>query len=218
MTGGGVAMLLGARMDGVDPSPFVAAICLLAGFCLFLAMRSAARRRANRLALVGVVLACGAAVYSHDVVNLPEMVGAVVIGGGFGLLLVRRAAWPTLPLLIRMSHGLTGAAAMAMAAAVACNPGAFGLASSGAAMMVLGGAGAIGGLACLGALRPGRIGDLAMASGPGWAGAMLGLAIGNSALVIGGTLAGMIGLMVVSRGRKMMWGASGGLPPAPGLP
>ncbi|MFC3442140.1 hypothetical protein ACFOKF_13265 [Sphingobium rhizovicinum] len=214
----GFAALLGARIDGIAPSPFVAFLYLLAGLCLLLALRWGSGRRAGRVALLGVALASGGALYSHDVMNLPEMLGAIVVGGGLGLLLVRRAARRMLPILLRISQGLLGVAAVATAGAVWRNPGAFGLEGDGAAMTLLAAAALIGMLVCLGAIWPGRVGALILSGGAGWAGALLGLAIGNSAMVIGGALAGVAGLSFVLRGRKMARSASEGLPRAPGLP
>ena len=219
---GPVAALLGIRIDGVDPSPFVAGVYLLAGLLFLIAMRSP-QRRGNRLALAGLVLACAAAVYSHDVVNLPEMVGAVIIGGGIGLLLVRRAAQAVLPTLIGLGLGLLGAAAMALAAAILRNRGPFDLEGAAAICAIIGGLiGAVQLFAALLAGWTGRIGDglvrLWLIAGAGAAGAMLGLAIGNSAMVMGGALAASGSLTLGWRVRKMGPAASGGLPRAPGLP
>ncbi|WP_298398109.1 hypothetical protein [Sphingobium sp.] len=183
-----------------------------------LALRERAGRRANRLAMMGVALACGGAVYSHDVLNLPEMIGAVVMGGGFGLLLVRRAARRMLPLLTRAAQALLGIAAIALAGAVWRNPGAFGVAGSGVAMALLAAGVLIGGLVALGALWPGRIAPHLLSSGAGWTAALLGLAMGNGAMAIGGALAGVAGLTFMAQDRKKAQNASGGLPHAPGLP
>ncbi len=48
---------------------------------------------ALRLGIGGMALAIGASLYTHDVVNLPEMVSLAALGAGIGYLVVR---WPTI--------------------------------------------------------------------------------------------------------------------------
>lgn len=85
-------------------------------------------RKARHAALAGVALIVGAAVYTADVVNLPEIVGALVAGGGVGLLLGRDVRARRLPLLLA---ALAGIAYVLAAAACWLNPYIFGLGQGG---------------------------------------------------------------------------------------
>ncbi|MES2172966.1 MAG: NAD(P)(+) transhydrogenase (Re/Si-specific) subunit beta [Pseudomonadota bacterium] len=211
------AAWLGVQLDGIDPSPVVAGAYLLSGLLLFLGLWLRTGRRGNRWTMAGIVTASAAAVYSHDVVNLPEMVSAVVIGGSIGLLLARRSAVAALPWLMVAGHGLLGVAAMAMAATLWRNPGAFGLTADDGALLTVGFA--LGAMTLAGALalaigrRPGGL--ALIGSGAGFAAAMLGFAIGNSAMVMGGGMAGVAGLRLAWRARRI---ASRALPSGAGLP
>ena len=84
----------------------------------------AARRRA-RMGLAGMMLAMGAALYTHDVVSLPEMLSMAALGSGIGYLIARRAsmrsAWPILALL----QAMIGAALLLTAFAIDGNAIAF---------------------------------------------------------------------------------------------
>lgn len=211
------AAWLGAQLDGIDPSPVVAGAYLLSGLLLFLGLWLRSGYHGNRWTMAGIVTGAAAAVYSHDVVNLPEMVSAVVIGGGIGLLLARRSAVAALPWLMVAGHGLLGVAAMAMAATLWRNPGAFGLTADDGALLTVGFA--LGAMTLAGALalaigrRPGGL--ALIGSGAGFAAAALGFAIGNSAMVMGGGMAGVAGLRLAWRARRI---ASRALPSGAGLP
>jgi NAD/NADP transhydrogenase beta subunit len=208
---------LGAQLDGIDPSPVVAGTYLLSGILLFWGLWFRTGRHGNRWAMAGIVIGAAAAVYSHDVVNLPEMVSAVVIGGSIGLLLARRSAVAALPWLMVAGHGLLGVAAMAMAATLWRNPGAFGLTADDGALLTVGfGLGAMtlgGALALAIGRRPGGL--VLLGSGAGWAAAALGFAIGNSAMVVAGGMAGVAGLRLAWRARRI---ASRALPRGASLP
>ena len=195
-----VAALLGARIDGIDPSPLVAGAYFLACALLLYALWSRATRTGNRFAMAGITLAVGAAIYSHDVVNLPEIVSALTIGGGIGLMLARRGAVRILPWLVVSGHGLLGLGAMATAFVLFRNPFAFAIVRDDGAMLpgdglLLAAAFAIGALVLGGALtmavRRTQVGLAWLGSGSGWAAAALGFALGNSAMVVAGAMAGV---------------------------
>ncbi len=211
------AAWLGAQLDGIDPSPVVAGAYLLSGLLLFLGLWLRTGRHGNRWTMVGSVTASAAAVCSHDVVNLPEMVSAVVIGGSIGLLLARRSGVAALPWLMVVGHALLGVAAMAMAATLWRNPGAFGLTAHDGALLAVGfglGATTLAGALALAFRR--RLGGLALlGSGAGFAAAALGFTIGNSAMVVGGGMAGVAGLRLAWRARRI---ASRALPSGASLP
>ncbi|KMS55929.1 NAD(P)(+) transhydrogenase (Re/Si-specific) subunit beta [Sphingobium cupriresistens] len=208
---------LGAQLDGIDPSPVVAGAYLLSVALMFVGLWMRDGGHGNRWAMAGIATGAAAAVYSHDVVNLPEMVSVVVIGGGIGLLLARRSAVAALPRLMLAGHGLLGVAAMAMAATLWRNPGAFGLAADDGLLLTLGFALGVATLAGALTLAVGRRpGGLALlGSGAGWAAAALGFAIGNSAMVVAGGMAGVAGLRLAWRARRI---ASRALPSGAGLP
>ncbi|WP_088183107.1 NAD(P)(+) transhydrogenase (Re/Si-specific) subunit beta [Sphingobium sp. Z007] len=211
------AAWLGAQLDGIDPSPVVAGAYLLSALLLFLGLWLRSGRHGNRWAMAGIATGAATAVYSHDVVNLPEMVSAVVIGGSIGLLLARRSAVAALPWLMVAGHGLLGVAAMAMAATLWRNPSAFGLTADDSALLAVGfglGATTLAGALALGFGR--WLGALPLlSSGAGWTAAALGFAIGNSVMVMAGGMAGVAGLRFAWRASRI---ASRALPPGAGLP
>lgn len=203
---------LGARIDGVDPSPLVAGMWLVAAALLLCALWLRGHRIANRLALTGGMLAVGAALYSHDVVNLPEIASALVIGGSIGLMLARRCGAHRLPWLVVIAYGLLGLAGVATGAALFLNPFAFALVDgqghvTPAHGALLAAGAATGGLVALGALlmlvRRTQASLMLVGSGAGWAAAALGLAMGNSALLLVGGMAGAAGLRLGWRARAM---------------
>lgn len=215
---------LGAQLDGIDPSPVVAGAYLLSGLLLLVGLWLRNSRHSHRWAMAGIATGAAAAVYSHDVVNLPEMVSAVVIGGSIGLLLARRSAVAALLWLAVAGHGLLGVAAMAMAATLWRNPGAFGLLGDDGAVLPFGGGMLVAGFGLgvptlAGALVLAfgrRLGGLPLlTSGAGWAAAALGFAIGNGAMVVAGGMAGVAGLRLAWRARRI---ASRALPSGAGLP
>lgn len=97
-------------------------------FCLSLAGRGATPGTRHRhAALAGVLILAGAAIYSADIVNLPEIAGALVIGAAIGMLLARELPLRLLPRMMRTLAGATGAALACAAIAIRFNPYAFGL-------------------------------------------------------------------------------------------
>ncbi|MEC3910427.1 NAD(P)(+) transhydrogenase (Re/Si-specific) subunit beta [Sphingobium sp. CR2-8] len=207
----GVA-LLGARMDGVDPSPLVAGAYLLSGVLLLAALRWRGQRHGNRIAMAGIALALAAALYSHDVMNLPEIASALVIGGSIGLLLARRCAARMLPWLVVVAHGLLGMAAMATACALWLNPFAFALVGDDGRItpdnrLLLAAGFTIGAMVVVGALLVAvtrrQTGLAWIGSGAGWAAVTLGFALGNSAMVMAGALAGVAGWRLGWRARRI---------------
>lgn len=200
---------LGARIDGVDPSPLVAGMWLVTAMLLLCALWLRGHRAGNRIALAGGALAVGAALYSHDVVNLPEIASALVIGGSIGLTLARRSGAHRLPWLVLVAHGLLGLAGMAIGAALVLNPFAFALVDGQGHVMdaqgfLLAAGAVIGGLTAAGALlmlvRRTQAGLTLVGGGAALSAAALGLAMGNSAMVLVGGMAGAAGLRLGWRG------------------
>ncbi|WP_097091015.1 hypothetical protein [Novosphingobium sp. Chol11] len=163
-------------------------------------------------ALVGTMILSAVAVYDMDVINGPDIIGALIVGGGFGLLLGRE--WPRgrwMPLLTIFT-GFSAAAMLCAAAAAWLNPYAFGLVDEGSigiaarhmlalAVVTMGGIGAS--TCALGALLGGErsavlllVLAIAMA---GWSAAALALLLENVGLLAAGGLSAAAGTGVALR-------------------
>ena len=112
-------------------SPFVALAYLIAGVLFILALRGlsspATSRRGNRMGMIGMAIAVVTTLYTHDIASLPEIIGALLIGGGIGFVIARRIAMTAMPQLVAAFHSLVGLAAVLVGAAAYLNPGAFGI-------------------------------------------------------------------------------------------
>ena len=172
----------------------------------------AARRRA-RMGLAGMMLAMGAALYTHDVVSLPEMLSMAALGSGIGYLIARRApmrsAWAILALL----QGMIGAALLLTAFAIDRNAIAFAILTpddarlTGTSMVLLGRPKACGAIVLLGSLLLCRamVGAGAgaerwlalLASLSGWGGGAIVLLLGEAGLA---GMSGIVGAAGLARG------------------
>ncbi|MDI1295583.1 MAG: NAD(P)(+) transhydrogenase (Re/Si-specific) subunit beta [bacterium] len=105
---------------------------LVAGVFFILALRGlsspASSRTGNRFGMAGMAIAIATTLFTHDVLNLPEIIGAIVVGGGIGFITARRIAMTDMPQLVAAFHSLVGLAAVLVGAAAYLNPGAFGIA------------------------------------------------------------------------------------------
>ncbi|WP_022683049.1 NAD(P)(+) transhydrogenase (Re/Si-specific) subunit beta [Sphingobium bisphenolivorans] len=168
------------------------------------------RRRAG-LALAGVIAAAGAALYSHDVINLPAICGLLILGAAAGWLIGRVVPPALLPLVLIGLMGLAGSGSVCAALAMWRNPHAFGLldasgaALTGGAALLLTLQSGFGSMAVVGAVSAGwaRRGSgavsLMLASLVGWSAAASGFLLGNLPLVVAGGLAGSTGLVMALR-------------------
>ena len=185
-----------------------AALLFLFALWPFATLSRDSRRHA---ALAGTLILSAAAIYDMDVINGPQIIGALLAGGGFGLLLGRE--WPRdrLMPLIAICTGLA-VAAMLCAAAAWLNPYAFGLIDAGSIdvavrhMLALAGvaAGGLGALACaLTALfrrdRSGMMPIILAIAMAGWSAAALAFLLENLGLVVAGGLAGAAGTGIALR-------------------
>ncbi|MBB6124712.1 NAD(P)(+) transhydrogenase (Re/Si-specific) subunit beta [Sphingobium subterraneum] len=104
---------------------------LVAGVLFILALRGlsspATSRRGNRMGMVGMAIAVATTLFTHDVVSLPEILGAVAVGGVIGFITARRIAMTDMPQLVAAFHSLVGLAAVLVGAAAYLNPAAFGI-------------------------------------------------------------------------------------------
>ena len=64
-----------------------------------------------------------------DIVTLCEILAAIVIGGGIGLVIARKIQMTAMPQLVAAFHSLVGMAAVLVGAAAYLNPEAFGIAT-----------------------------------------------------------------------------------------
>ena len=105
---------------------------LLAGIFFILALRGlsspATSRRGNRFGMAGMAIAVGTTLATHEIGSLPEILGAIAIGGGIGWITARRIAMTDMPQLVAAFHSLVGMAAVLVAAAAFLEPENFGIA------------------------------------------------------------------------------------------
>ncbi|GGB87146.1 NAD(P) transhydrogenase subunit beta [Novosphingobium endophyticum] len=110
-------------------NPWVAVAYLIAGVCFIVALRGlsspATSRRGNRYGMIGMAIAVATTLITHDIASLPEIVGAIAIGGGVGFVIARRIQMTAMPQLVAAFHSLVGLAAVLVAVAAFLNPGAF---------------------------------------------------------------------------------------------
>ena len=170
------------------------------------------RRRHHHAAMAGSVILAGAAIYGMDVINLPEIIAALVIGAAIGLLLGRELPRGRLPMLMTMLAGLAGGATICAVIAAWLNPYAFGLVDEGseavaarhALLMAL--AVLTGGTACAGAIstlaspRRGGTTWVALTAGmAGWSAAAMAFLLENMGMAVAGGLAGAAGTLLAAR-------------------
>ncbi len=111
--------------------PIVALAYLVSGVCFILALRGlsspVSSRRGNRLGMFGMAVAVATTLLIHDPTVLPQIIGAIIVGGGVGFLIARRIAMTAMPQLVAAFHSLVGLAAVLVGIAAYLNPGAFGI-------------------------------------------------------------------------------------------
>ncbi len=112
-------------------NPWVALAYLVAGVCFIVALRGlsspATSRRGNRFGMAGMLIAVVTTLVTHEIASLPEIVGAIVIGGGFGWIVARKIKMTDMPQLVAGFHSLVGLAAVLVGVAAYLNPEAFGI-------------------------------------------------------------------------------------------
>ena len=105
---------------------------LVSGVCFILALRGLSSpessRRGNRAGMIGMFIAVATTLAIHEIASLPEIIGAMVIGGGIGLVTARKIQMTAMPQLVAAFHSLVGMAAVLVGAAAYLNPEAFGIA------------------------------------------------------------------------------------------
>src|SRR5688500_12073041 len=108
---------------------------LIAGVCFLIALRGLSSpessRRGNRAGMAGMTIAVATTLVTHEIASLPEILGAIAVGGLIGIVTARRIAMTAMPQLVAAFHSLVGLAAVLVAAAAFLNPEAFGIAVAG---------------------------------------------------------------------------------------
>ena len=118
-------------MEHAAPPAWVMLAYLISGVFFILALRGlsspATSQRGNRFGMAGMLIAVATTLVTHDVASLPEILGAIAIGGGIGWVTARKIAMTDMPQLVAAFHSLVGMAAVLVAAAAFLNPEAFGI-------------------------------------------------------------------------------------------
>jgi NAD(P) transhydrogenase subunit beta len=117
-----------------DTPAWVLLAYLVSGICFILALRGlsspVSSQRGNRAGMIGMAIAVVTTLAVHQIASLPEIFGAMVIGGGIGLVTARKIQMTAMPQLVAAFHSLVGMAAVLVGAAAFLNPDAFGILGS----------------------------------------------------------------------------------------
>jgi NAD(P) transhydrogenase subunit beta len=104
---------------------------LTAGVLFILALRGlsspATSRSGNRYGMIGMTIAVVTTLITHAIASLPEIAGAIAVGGGVGFVTARRIKMTDMPQLVAAFHSLVGLAAVLVGWAAYLNPAAFGI-------------------------------------------------------------------------------------------
>ncbi|WP_083554814.1 NAD(P)(+) transhydrogenase (Re/Si-specific) subunit beta [Novosphingobium sp. NDB2Meth1] len=115
-----------------ENSPIVPLLYLVAGVLFIMALRGlsspATSRAGNRYGMIGMTIAMVTTLLTHGLASLPEIAGAIAIGGGLGFVTARRIKMTDMPQLVAAFHSLVGFAAVLVGLAAYLNPIAFGIA------------------------------------------------------------------------------------------
>ncbi len=118
---------------------WVALAYLFSGACFILALRGlsspATSQRGNRLGMIGMGVAVATTLAIHEIASLPEILAAILVGGGIGLVIARRIQMTAMPQLVAAFHSLVGLAAVLVGAAAFLNPAAFGIVDASGAIL-----------------------------------------------------------------------------------
>jgi NAD(P) transhydrogenase subunit beta len=115
-------------------TPWVALAYLASGVLFILALRGlsspSTSRAGNRYGMIGMLIAVVTTLVTHEIASLPEIVGALAIGGAIGWIIARKIAMTDMPQLVAAFHSLVGLAAVLVGWAAYLNPEAFGIVGS----------------------------------------------------------------------------------------
>ncbi|ODU22741.1 MAG: NAD synthetase [Sphingomonas sp. SCN 67-18] len=120
--------------EAIAANPWVSLAYLISGVLFILALRGlsspASSRRGNNFGIVGMGIAVVTTLLTHFNATIVEIVIAIAIGAGIGLVTARKIAMTAMPQLVAAFHSLVGLAAVLVAAAAYLNPQAFGIADA----------------------------------------------------------------------------------------
>ena len=126
-------------MEAHDTPSWVLLAYLVSGVCFILALRGLSSpessRRGNRAGMIGMAIAVITTLAVHETASLPEILVAIAIGGGIGLVTARKIQMTAMPQLVAAFHSLVGMAAVLVGAAAFANPSAFGIIDAAGAIM-----------------------------------------------------------------------------------
>ena len=127
---------------------------LISGICFILALRGlsspASSRRGNLIGMTGMAIAVVTTLVTHFPLERPainmgpvlpdygaagEILAAILIGGGIGLVTARKIQMTAMPQLVAAFHSLVGMAAVLVGAAAFLNPSAFGIVDASGAIL-----------------------------------------------------------------------------------
>ena len=78
--------------EAAPVNPWVALAYLISGVCFILALRGlsspASSRRGNRYGMIGMALAVGTTLFTHEIASLPEILVAIAIGAVIGVAII----------------------------------------------------------------------------------------------------------------------------------
>ena len=119
-------------MEHITTPPWAMLAYLAAGVLFIMALRGlsspATSRAGNRYGIVGMTIAMVTTLATHGLASLPEIAGAIAVGGGLGFVTARRIKMTDMPQLVAAFHSLVGLAAVLVGLAAYLNPIAFGIA------------------------------------------------------------------------------------------
>jgi NAD(P) transhydrogenase subunit beta len=126
-------------VEAHDTPSWVLLAYLVSGVCFILALRGLSSpessRRGNRAGMIGMAIAVITTLAVHEIASLPEILVAIAIGGGIGLVTARKIQMTAMPQLVAAFHSLVGMAAVLVGAAAFANPSAFGIIDAAGAIM-----------------------------------------------------------------------------------
>ena len=121
-------------MEHITTPPWAMLAYLVAGVLFIMALRGlsspATSRAGNRYGMIGMTIAMVTTLLTHGVASLPEIAGAIAVGGGIGFVTARRIKMTEMPQLVAAFHSLVGMAAVLVGLAAYLNPIAFGIAGA----------------------------------------------------------------------------------------
>jgi H+-translocating NAD(P) transhydrogenase subunit beta len=107
---------------------------LVSGVLFILSLRGLSSpetsQKGNRFGMIGMAIAVVTTLLTHEIASLPEIVGAIAIGGTIGFIVARRIAMTAMPQLVAAFHSLVGLAAVLVGIAAYLNPQAFHIADA----------------------------------------------------------------------------------------